>query len=276
MKVSVVVTTFNRSLQLRRGISTLLNQPTKVPYEIIIVDDGSQDDTKMMVRALTEVGKSKGVEVKYIYLDYPQHRISCYPKNVGIRQADGNVLVFCESELLHVNRTLDQLVGKLEEFPASIPVVTQIWTMGELIYKALSEEDFRDPQRILHHRHAQLTTSSNMNNTNAPNADWGITGSKNCVTGAFFACWKKDMVEIGGWDESFEGFGFDDFDLFMRFGLYGRPLLHCNDIIIVHQWHEKNYPYDIHVAATRNGKIAEARIHAGEYRANIGKEWGKL
>jgi len=148
--------------------------------------------------------------------------------------------------------------------------------MGELVYKALSEEDFRDPQRILHHRYAQLTTSANMNNTNAPNADWGITGSKNCVTGAFFACRKEDIVKLGGFDEDFEGFGFDDFDLFMRFGLYGRALLHCNDIIIIHQWHEKNYPYDIHAAAIRNGKIAEARIHAGEYRANIDKEWGRL
>jgi len=132
MKVSVIITTFNRSLQLRRGISTLLNQPTEVSYEVIIVDDGSRDDTKMMVRVLTEIGRSKGVEIKYIYLDYPDHRISCYPKNVGIRRAEGDILVFCESELLHVGGTLDQLVGRLEEFPASIPVSTQIWTMGEL------------------------------------------------------------------------------------------------------------------------------------------------
>lgn len=275
-KVSVIVTAFNRCVQLRRGISTLLNQLTKVPYEIIIVDDGSQDDTKGMVRALTEVGKSKGVEVKYIYLNYPDHRISCYPKNVGIRQADGDILVFCESELLHVGGTLDQLVGKLEEFPTSIPIATQMWTMGKLVYDSLSEDDFRDPQRILRHPYAQLTTSSNMANTNAPDADWGITGSKNCLTGAFFVCWKKDIIELGGFDEDFEGFGFDDFDLFMRFGLYGRPPLHCDDIIIIHLWHEKNYPYDIHTAATRNGKIAEARIHAGEYKANVGKEWGKL
>ena len=275
-KVSVIVATFNRSIQLRRGISTLLNQPTEVPYEIIIVDDGSQDDTKMMVKALTEVGKSKGVEVKYIYLDYPDHRISCYPKNVGIRHAEGDILVFCESELLHVDRTLDQLVGKLEKFPDSIPIATQMWTMGKLVYDSLSEDDFREPQRILHHRYAQLTTSSNMHNLNAPNADWGITGSKNCITGAFFACWKKDMIEIGGWDEGFEGFGWDDFDVFHRFVIYGKARLYCNDIIIIHLWHEKNYPYDIHAAATRNGKITEARIHAGEYRANINREWGRL
>ena len=133
MRVTMIVTTFNRALQLRRGISTLLNQPTEVQYEIIVLDDGSRDDTKMMVRALAEVGKSKGIEVKYIYLDYPDHRISCYPKNVGIRYAEGDILVFCESELLHVGGTLDQLVGKLEKFPTSIPVATQIWTMGRLV-----------------------------------------------------------------------------------------------------------------------------------------------
>jgi len=62
----------------------------------------------------------------------------------------------------------------------------------------------------------------------------------------------------------------------MRFNLYGRPKIHCDDIIIVHQWHEKKYPYDIHGAAKQNGAKAAARIHAGEYRANIGRDWGRL
>jgi len=275
-KVSVIVTTFNRCVQLRRGISTLLGQTVEVPYEVIIVDDGSRDGTDGVVGGLMEIGKTRGVEVKYIYLDYPEHRISCYPKNVGIRAAAGDVLVFCESEILHVGDTLEQLISRLKEFPSHIPVATQIWTMGRLVYDALSDEDFRDPQRILRHQYAMLTTSPNMTNINAPDADWGITGSKGCVTGSFFACLKKEMIEIGGWDEDFWGFGFDDFDVFMRFNLYGRPKIHCDDIIIVHQWHEKKYPYDIHGAAKQNGAKAAARIHAGEYRANIGRDWGRL
>jgi len=275
VEVSVISTTFNRSLQLRRGIFTLLKQPTSIPYEIIIVDDGSTDNTKEAVKILAVLGEKKGVEVKYIYLDYPQHRICCYPKNVGIRQAVGNILVFCEPEMLHVGETLEQLLKQIREFPAEIPVATQIWSIGELIYKGLSEDYFIDPQKILVHPNAQLITGSDMRNTKA-SVYWAISGHKRTLGSYFFACLKEDIMEIGGWDEGLVGYGFDDFDLFHRFMAYGKRLLWCEDIVVIHQWHEKNYPFDIHVMADKNRMASMARIARGEFRANIGREWGKL
>ena len=45
-KISCVVPTYNQSKYLRQSIDSLLNQDIKdVPYEIIIVNDGSTDDT---------------------------------------------------------------------------------------------------------------------------------------------------------------------------------------------------------------------------------------
>jgi glycosyltransferase involved in cell wall biosynthesis len=276
IEVSIISTTFNRSLQLRRGIFTLLKQPTSIPYEVIIVDDGSTDDTKGSVEVLIALGKKREVEIKYIYLDCPHHRICCYPKNVGIRRAVGDILVFCEPEMLHIGRTLDQLVEKLKESFLNVPIATQIWSMGEFVYKELSEENFINPQTILNHPFAQLVSGPGMVNTRAPNARWAISGHKRTLGSWFFACLKEDIVEIGGWDEELEGYGFDDFDLFHRLMAYGKQLLWCEDIIVIHQWHEKDYPFDIHVMADKNRMASMARIAKGEFRANIGKEWGRL
>lgn len=274
-KVSVISTTFNRSLQLRRGIFTLLNQPTSVPYEVIIVDDGSVDNTKKVVGLLAVIGKKRGVKVRYIYLHHPQPRICSYPKNVGIRAARGNILLFCEPEMLHVGRTLDQLVSRIKESPSDVFVATQIWSIGELIYKSLSEEYFIEPQKILDHDNAQFVTGPSMTNTKAT-TPWAISGHRRTFGGWFFGCLKKDMIAVGGWDEDFEGYGFDDFDLFDRFKLYGRKPVWCEDIVVIHQWHMRNYPFDVHAAADINRLKSMARTRRGEFRANIGKEWGKI
>ena len=49
MKVSVVIPTFNRIKLLERAVNSVIRQ-TKDPYEIIVVDDGSDDDSSEMVK----------------------------------------------------------------------------------------------------------------------------------------------------------------------------------------------------------------------------------
>lgn len=270
MSTSLITATFNRAEQLFRGISTVLSQEV-LPNEIVIVDDGSQDNTKDVVAEL----QKQFANIKYIYLDHPEPRISCIPHNIGIKQASGDFLIFTEPECLHIGNTIDQILKKMEQYPNGCPLATQIWTMGQAIYKSLSENQFEYPQSLLHHQYAMLV-DGNMQNTNAPDSDWGITGSLNCFAGCLWAARKEWLLEIGGFDESFEGHGFDDWDLFHRLNAYGKSIVQCNDIAVIHAWHEKNYPYNLYEAADKNGKASEARLKAGEYHANIGKDWGVL
>lgn len=273
MKISIVTSTYNRSLQASRGLQSLLNQNI-LPDELIIVDDGSTDDTRAVSREL--INKNPKVNIGYIYLDHPEHRISCIPHNVGFKQSTGDIVMFVESEILHVGNTIEQMLAKMNENPNRTPVATQVWTVQEKIYKKLSQDNFDRPSTILNHQYAQLTDSTNLNNTKAPDSDWAITGSINCLTGCFFAVERKWLEDIGGFDESFEGHGGDDFNLFDRLAAYGTGILPCNDICVIHQWHEKNYPYNIYNKAEENMRKGADLLKTGEYRANIGKNWGEL
>ena len=275
MRVSVVSCTYNKSVQAKRGLTTLINQ-FRPPDEIVLVDDGSSDGTDFTARALRKACKEKNIDFLYIYLPHPEPRISCYPRNLGFRNTTGDIVIFTEPECLHVGDTVNQLLVVMNNNPDRTPVATQVWTIQQKIYDELSEEDYLLPGRILIHRYAQLTTSSNLENTNAPDSDWAITGSKNCVTGCMFALKRQWFEDIGGFDEDFTGHGWDDFDLFDRLAAYGKGIIHCDDIAVIHQWHEKNYPYNIYEHAERNGTISAERLKKGEYRANIGKEWGQL
>lgn len=279
MKISLVTATFNRALQLKRGLITVLSQENLPPdMEIVIVDDGSIDDTKKVVDFLRlEADKRYPfLTIKYIYLNHPEHRISSIPRNVGIKEATGEIIIFTESECLHIGNTINQILQKMIDHPENTPVATQIWTMGQRIYQKLDDETFKYPSRILSHPYAQLTNNANMNNTKAPDADFAITGSLNCLTGCFFACQRQWLMDIGGFDESFTGHSYDDFDLFARLAIYGKGILPCDDITVIHQWHEKNYPYNIYEHGERNGKISEANIKAGKYKVNQDHQWGDI
>ena len=44
-EVSVIICALNAALTLPRQLKALENQETKLPYEVILVDNGSEDDT---------------------------------------------------------------------------------------------------------------------------------------------------------------------------------------------------------------------------------------
>ena len=66
MKVSVIVTTYNRPDALKKVLDGLLHQ-TRFPSEILVADDGSNDATRQMLE---------------VYIRYPQIRI------LHVRQED--------------------------------------------------------------------------------------------------------------------------------------------------------------------------------------------
>lgn len=293
MKISVVISTWNRPIQLRHGLNTLLAQDPP-PDEIIVVDDGSVDEgqTKGVCRAIKEQAKVKGIDFRYIYLDHPAARISSYPRNVGLRESSNEIVIFTEPEALHVGNTIKQMKEKIEMDPQKVYIATQVWTMGWLIWQDLTPDEFLNPERIINHKYAQLLDPINTENTKAPNSDWAITGQKNAFAGYMFGALKEHWVACRGFDEEFVGYGWDDSDLRRRTALYLakqnlEKITHsiilsrevwCNDIVVIHQWHEKNYPYDLQAASEKTAIISVRRIEIErEHRANLDNEnWGRI
>ncbi len=82
MKISVIITTFNRPKLLQRALSSVLKQTLK-PFEVIVVDDGSKDRLKTL----------EGI--KYIY---KQNGGISSARNLGIKKAKGNWVAFLDDD----------------------------------------------------------------------------------------------------------------------------------------------------------------------------------
>jgi glycosyltransferase involved in cell wall biosynthesis len=88
--VSVIIPTFDRGDIIKRAIQSVLNQQ-KDSFELIIVDDGSTDNTARMIEEIQSVHKT----VRCIH--QANHGPSS-ARNVGIRNARGPFIAFLDSD----------------------------------------------------------------------------------------------------------------------------------------------------------------------------------
>jgi glycosyltransferase involved in cell wall biosynthesis len=89
MKVSIVIPTFNRGAILPEALESVMQQ-TYGNYEIIIVDDGSTDQTKEMLDDYLG-----GKKINYIY---QSNKGVSAARNRGIQEATGEVISFLDSD----------------------------------------------------------------------------------------------------------------------------------------------------------------------------------
>lgn len=106
MHVSVIIPTFNRAPLLPQAIDSVLRQ-TLADREIIVVDDGSTDDTAAVVAGY-------GSAVRYVRTE---HGGVGHARNVGTLQARGRYLVFLDSDDLLYPYALELQAAVLDRHP---------------------------------------------------------------------------------------------------------------------------------------------------------------
>lgn len=91
--ISVIVPSFNRRSEIE-GLLTSLDQQElpKDEFEVIIVDDGSTDDTSEYVAKIIE---TKRLQIQFIRQD---HKGPGAARNLGMENARGDVFVFIDSD----------------------------------------------------------------------------------------------------------------------------------------------------------------------------------
>jgi glycosyltransferase involved in cell wall biosynthesis len=122
MKVSVVIPTYNRAYIIRDALESALAQTHK-DYEIIIVDDGSTDNTRELVESYGNA--------KIRYVRHEQNRGCSAACNTGIAEARGELVGFLDSDDCWKPDYLERQVGFFLRHPQVSAVFTDVEIVGD-------------------------------------------------------------------------------------------------------------------------------------------------
>lgn len=93
MKISVLTSTYNRGNLLKKLYNSLIqNSNYNVDIQWLIIDDGSKDDTKNIVKDFKDENK---IEIKYFYQENQGKMLAI---NKLVKEANGDLIIECDSD----------------------------------------------------------------------------------------------------------------------------------------------------------------------------------
>lgn len=236
--ISVIVTTYNWPDALLLCLDSLNNQNDK-NFEIIIADDGSTQKTRQLIN---EFKQNTSIVIQHIFQDDLGFRAGTI-RNKAAATSKGKYLIFLDGDCIVRPNFISrhrQLAEKGFWIPGNRILLSQSYTS-----KILSK-------RILVHTKPIFVLL----------AQW-LKGNINRILPLIYlpfsyfrylkpeqwqkamtcnlAVWKADFIAVNGFDEQFEGWGYEDSDLVIRLihqrikrkeGRFAVPVLHL--------WHNQN------------------------------------
>lgn len=117
---SIIIATRNRSMFLTWAINSIKNQGTE-SYEIIIVDDASDDETPAVVKEFQELG----IPIKYF-----RNEVCCFAhvsRSIGLKHAEGKYVVFMDDDDFYTdNNFYKQVKNIFEDYSSVNSVIASI------------------------------------------------------------------------------------------------------------------------------------------------------
>jgi glycosyltransferase involved in cell wall biosynthesis len=119
--ISVIIPTFNRAESLMEAVQSVLDQDyfrdpnMESRFEVIIIDDGSTDQTKTAVRSLA-------CDIRYIYQNNSGVSVA---RNVGFQHAQGDFIAYLDSDDLWKKDKIAVQMSLMKNVPRAMMCYTE-------------------------------------------------------------------------------------------------------------------------------------------------------
>jgi glycosyltransferase involved in cell wall biosynthesis len=138
MKLSVIIPCYNAKEHIERCLTSLANQNLKVSeYEVILIDDGSKDNTAKIIENLKSTNKN-------IVFHKQKNQGQGVARNYGLKLAKGEYIYFLDADDYIAHNSLNILLSYLEKYDLDIicfnTIITEKYNLFELNNKALNPE----------------------------------------------------------------------------------------------------------------------------------------
>ncbi|MDD5689915.1 MAG: glycosyltransferase family 2 protein, partial [Caldisericia bacterium] len=102
--VSIIITAHNQEEFLEDCLNSFYNQKTTHPYELILIDDNSKDNTEKLI-------KEKYPEVGYFKVNYNN---ACQTRNYGLSKANGDYVGWFDGDDYPADNYIEGLANELD------------------------------------------------------------------------------------------------------------------------------------------------------------------
>lgn len=231
--VSIILPVFNAARYLERSVDSMLTQTFK-DFELLLMDDGSTDDSLAILRRIAEADGRCLVHTR-------ENRGLVQTLNEGIARSRADILIRMDADDLSYPRRIELQVSYLENHPDCVAVGTEAMMI--------------DPDG--HHLCKYGVPSDHMG-IDAKHME----GTGGMILHPTVALRKAAVIAIGCYRDLYKHA--EDFDLFLRLAEIGR-LANLPEVMVEYRQHMQSIGYS-NASAQRNAKeraLTDARSRRG-------------
>ena len=229
MRVSVIITTYNRPDALLLVLQSIESQ-IKLPEEVIIADDGSDDNTEKLI---TNYQESSSLNIIYSWQEDKGFR-AAKSRNKAIAISNFEYIVLVDGDMILHPKFIQDHLDNAE--PGYFIQGTRVLLTQKRTQQALNNSTgnfsflsrgIRNRKNAIHSNYFSKLLSKKKNH---------IKGIKTCN----MSFYKEDCLNINGFNNDFEGWGREDSEFAVRLLNSGinRKNVRFN-MIQFHLWHKE-------------------------------------
>lgn len=193
MKISIILPTYNGEHYIKRAIGSVISQ-TFSKWELIIIDDGSVDDTKRIVKEYSNK------EARIIYIKNETNLGIQKTLNRGLKEAKGDYIARIDDDDEWIDK---EKLQKQFEFLENNNSYVLVGT-GAIVVNETEKELFK---YLLPETDQEIRNKLLM---------------KNCFIHSSVLLRKNSVLNFSGYDESIESKHLEDYDLWLKLGTIGK------------------------------------------------------
>jgi glycosyltransferase involved in cell wall biosynthesis len=201
MEMSIVIPTYNRLPILQKCIKSLESQIYNYNYEIVIVDDGSDDGTIEWIESSV---------FAHVVLYKQSHQGAAIARNLGIDKSSYETIIFIDSDLVVTATFLSSHAEGLSKARTKTGNDRQ-FSYGAVINTSNFENPTSEPYKLTDYSAAFFATGN-------------------------VAIAKYWLTSVGKFDTRFQQYGWEDLELGVRLKNAGLTLIKCPEAVGYH-WH---------------------------------------
>lgn len=218
MDISVIIPSLNGRKYFNEFLSSVIKECESTPYkaEIIVVDDGSEDDSMAYLESIASDILKPYKNIK---------KGACSARNYAVSKSNSKYLVFLDNDVIIEKGFLEKIVPMFQD--------SRVGAVACAGYQYDSRQQI-DGIKLLKFKRGFFRFTSNILNKDMKEGlnEYLSFG----VQGAYFACRKDVFDEVCGISELFEPYLLEETDLMYKILKHGYKILYNPDTHPLHKW----------------------------------------